>query len=79
MATNYQAYYALSTGAVERDDICVQIRYRLIEKLLIILDRHFPEPEYGLMREADPTREVSFCGLRLCHDIGRTQFPVDAE
>jgi hypothetical protein len=26
------------------------------------------------VREAHPTREVSFCGLRLCHDIVRTQF-----
>jgi hypothetical protein len=37
VATNYQAYYPLSTSAVERDDICVQVRYRLIEKLLVIL------------------------------------------
>jgi hypothetical protein len=72
VATNYQAYYALSPSAVERDNICVQVRYRLIEKLLIVLDRHFPEPIYGVVREADPMRKVNFCGSRLCHDIVRT-------
>jgi hypothetical protein len=72
VATNYQAYYALSPSAVERDNIRVQVRYRLIEKLLIILDRHFPEPVYGVVREADPMRKVNFCGLRLCHDVVRT-------
>jgi hypothetical protein len=75
VATNYQAYYPLSTSAVERDDICVQVRYRLIEKLLVILDCHFKEPEYGLAREANPTRKVSFCGLRL-HD---TRFSIKRE
>src|SRR5262249_39333220 len=74
VATNYQTYYALGTSAVEGNDICVHVRYRLIEKLLIILDRHFPEQVCGLVREAHPTREVSFCGSRLCHDIVRTQF-----
>jgi hypothetical protein len=69
VATNYQAYHALSPSAVKRENICVQVRYRLIEKLLVVLDRHFPEPVYGVVRQAEPMRKVNRYGLRFFHDI----------